>query len=335
MGAFAPDIDLANVICLCTIGRPYADSKSFSSYLESGKQKKNQHPPADTFHPGLTAPQIQYAALVPLTEVESSRISANSDTLDFHQGTALGSIHDPKPLLEGGNASDSIALDMEKLTLAETDYSFGDLFCGGCGASWAGEKVFHHRWGLDKNKAACETLRLNFEDAVCFERDARDFDSIGSEQVKVDVLHMSPPCQYFSIAHSIPGPNDKANIEASMIIGDWLDKAKPRIVTLENVDGLMSRTKGTGGNLSPRDYWDHILQQFNSRGFSISWKFVRFEDYGLPQHRKRVIVIACWYVTPMKLKPYPLTDKAQEKRFHLFRCRRIRLTPRIQAFFHM
>lgn len=175
----------------------------------------------------------------------------------------------------------------------DPEYTFGDLFCG-CGGASRGAAMagLHVSWGLDLNKPACDSWRLNFPTADCLEMDARDFGRISDTLVEVDILHISCPCQYFSKAHSVVGSNDKANIEAAMNIGDWLDKAKPRIVTLENVDGLMIRIQGTGSGPTVRDCFNKIQQQFVSRGYQFSCEVVDMANYGLPQHRDRLIIIA-------------------------------------------
>lgn len=176
---------------------------------------------------------------------------------------------------------------------ADPEYTFGDLFCG-CGGASRGAAMagLHVKWGLDVDKPACDSWRLNFPAADCLEVDARHFGRISDTLVEVDILHVSCPCQYFSKAHSVVGSNDKANIEAAMIIGDWLDKAKPRIVTLENVDGLMTRIQGTGSGPTVRDCFDKIQQQFVSRGYQFSCEVVDMANYGLPQYRDRLIIIA-------------------------------------------
>jgi len=175
----------------------------------------------------------------------------------------------------------------------DPEYTFGDLFCG-CGGASRGAAMagLHVKWGLDSDKPACDSWRLNFPDADCLDMDARDFGRIPDKLVEVDVLHISCPCQYFSKAYSVVGSNDEANIEAAMIIGDWLDKAKPRIVTLENVHGLMTRIQGTGSGPTVRDCFHKIQQQFVSRGYQFSCEVVDMADYGLPQYRNRLIIIA-------------------------------------------
>ena len=102
----------------------------------------------------------------------------------------------------------------------------------------------------------------------------------------VDILHLSPPCQAFSIANTTPNAaKDKLNIAASMTIGGVLSLAKPRVVTLEQAHGIIRHTKH-------QKHFDEVLRQFTQLGFSVRWRFLKFIEYGLPQERSRLIVIA-------------------------------------------
>lgn len=121
--------------------------------------------------------------------------------------------------------------------------------------------------------------------------DAREFPHLPDDVVKVDVVHICNPCQPWSLAHTVNGKNDEKNIEAAMIIGDWLDKVKPRIVSLENVDGLLNSLKKTKIDLTVRQCFDRIRQQFLSREYAFRCEVVDMVDYGLPQYRKRLIIL--------------------------------------------
>jgi DNA (cytosine-5)-methyltransferase 1 len=82
-------------------------------------------------------------------------------------------------------------------------YTFGDCFCGAGGASQgavqAGLTVC---WGLDFNEAAVEAYMQNHLGALPFCSDAHDFPPKGAtlDELRVDVLHLSPPCCYWSPA---------------------------------------------------------------------------------------------------------------------------------------
>ena len=165
-------------------------------------------------------------------------------------------------------------------------YTFADAFCGAGGtsrgASMAGLRV---QWGSDHNEHACLSWSQNFPFANILQRDIFEVITRQSGLSRVDILHLSPPCQFFSPAHTTAGQNDEANTAASFAIAGMLQCAKPRIVTLENTSGLLRQ----------HEVWLHaVINQFTSLGFSIRWKLLCFQDYGLGQRRERLIIIASW-----------------------------------------
>ena len=167
-------------------------------------------------------------------------------------------------------------------------YNYGDGFCGAGGAS-RGATMAHLKvcWGFDMDEKACDSWELNWPEAKMYRMIANEFALDPTINAMVDILHISPPCQPFSPAHTRAGRNDEMNTASSFVIFTLLDKAKPRIVTIENTFGLQQRHK---------DYLHGIIHQFTSKGFSVRWKIMSFSDYGLPQSRRRLVIIASWHV---------------------------------------
>jgi DNA (cytosine-5)-methyltransferase 1 len=82
-------------------------------------------------------------------------------------------------------------------------YTFGDVFCGAGGASQGAKQAgLVVIWGLDNDEAAIEAYGLNHRGALRFRRNAHNFPPRGytNEELRVDVLHLSPPCCFFSPA---------------------------------------------------------------------------------------------------------------------------------------
>lgn len=160
-------------------------------------------------------------------------------------------------------------------------------------------------WGFDADSHACASWRLNFPNAIMYHEWADEFiqRGYGNDNMKVDILHLSPPCQYFSPAHTIVGKNDEINSASLFACGGLIDVAKPRIVTLEQTFGIV---------LLPRfsAYFNSLIQMFTDRGFSLRWKVAQLQNWvgpyaihlcikltetqGLPQRRQRLIIIASW-----------------------------------------
>lgn len=152
--------------------------------------------------------------------------------------------------------------------------TYGDAFCGGGGATrgavMAGLRV---KWGFDHWEHACSTWRTNFPQATCYELSSQEFvlNVQGARyrkplDVKVDILHLSPPCQYFSPAHTVDCPNDELNVASLYAVGAVVKVAKPRVVTLEQTFGLVAARF--------RQYFNSLIQMFTSLSFSVRWAIV-------------------------------------------------------------
>ena len=164
-------------------------------------------------------------------------------------------------------------------------YTFGDCFSGvggmSRGAVSAGLRI---KWAFDFNMPACQAYTLNFFGTPVYNVWADQFSKSKGDH-KCDICHLSPPCQFFSDAHTIQGKDDEMNTASLFAIFDLLEKAKPRIVTLEQTAGLIRR--------HPL-FFNAVINMFTSRGFSIRWKVMNCADFGLPQRRLRLFIIASW-----------------------------------------
>lgn len=184
------------------------------------------------------------------------------------------------PLLEAGYAEPTNPSDRQQR------YTFGDCFCGAGGTSrgaiGAGLRV---EWGFDFTLAACKSYALNFYAARVYNIWAHQFSSLQNQDHKVDICHLSPPCQFFSDAHTVLGKDDDMNIASLFAIFELLQQAKPRVVTLEQTSGLLRRHPV---------FLNAVILMFTSRGFSIRWRLLNCADFGLPQRRLRVFMIASW-----------------------------------------
>jgi DNA (cytosine-5)-methyltransferase 1 len=97
------------------------------------------------------------------------------------------------------------------------------------------------------------------------------------------------PCQDYSVA--------KVRSQAHGIVGKkgvlwWaihriLESKKPRLVFLENVDRLLKSPASQRG----RDF-AIILACFADLGYLVEWRVVNAADYGYPQRRRRVFIVA-------------------------------------------
>jgi DNA (cytosine-5)-methyltransferase 1 len=92
------------------------------------------------------------------------------------------------------------------LPTKEGSFTFGDVFCGAGGASQgAWQAGLHIKWGLDNDEDAISAYGMNHPGALPFRRNAHNFPPRGhtNDELRVDVLHLSPPCCFFSPAQLV------------------------------------------------------------------------------------------------------------------------------------
>ena len=49
--------------------------------------------------------------------------------------------------------------------------------------------------------------------------------------------------------------------------------------------------------LMSRVYFGKVLRDFLEQGYSVRWGLLEAADYGVPQKRKRLFIIASWYIS--------------------------------------
>lgn len=177
---------------------------------------------------------------------------------------------------------------LRETTERAPQYTLGDCFCGAGGISrGAVQAGLRLAWGFDSDENAIQTHRHNFErySTQSLSMDDEEFlESIKKKRYYADVVHYSPPCQPFSPAnHNKNEERDFINQKALFSLHHLTERLKPRIVTIEETAGLMNRHT---------EWFDALISMFTSVGYSIRWKIVRCQRYGIPQSRVRLLLIA-------------------------------------------
>lgn len=185
------------------------------------------------------------------------------------------------------------------------------------GFEQAGFKI---AYTMDINPAACKTIRRNRPWIVCDNENVTNVR--GSEILKksnltnndIDVIIGGAPCQPFSTAGKRNGINDergKALLEFIRIIKEL----KPKVFVFENVSGIQSASKKhmsfyerrkmkkhmVGDEYKPGSLFVEILQKFSIKDYNIDWKILNTADYGVPQKRKRFILIGSRIIDPRSI----------------------------------
>ena len=168
------------------------------------------------------------------------------------------------------------------LSKGHPKYTFGDAFCGAGGMSRAAEMAhFRVTWGVDCDEPAIQAYQMNFPAATPYHTHVDQLLGNLSESILVDVLHISPPCQPYSKAHTVPGKNDESNEAALFAITGLLEASRPRFATVEQTDGILDH-----------EFLPALVSPFLDKGFSVAFRVLYGSEYGVPQLRKRLVVIA-------------------------------------------
>ena len=141
---------------------------------------------------------------------------------------------------------------------------------------------FAHIWATDIDKAACETFHHNLPiqtpNVICQAVEKLDFTSLAP----IDGLVFGFPCNDFSMVGKRQGISGqygglyRYGVKA-------LEYLQPSFFVAENVSGLRNSNKSKDFNI--------ILKALENAGYSLNVNEYRFEDYGIPQRRHRIIIV--------------------------------------------
>lgn len=111
------------------------------------------------------------------------------------------------------------------------------------------------------------------------------------EGEKLDLIVGGPPCQAYSLAGRSRSKThmlgDKRNY-LYKFYAEFLKKYQPQYFVFENVLGLLS-AKDEDGSL----HFENMRNLFKKCGYSTDYRILTASDFGVLQHRKRIILIGC------------------------------------------
>ena len=186
-----------------------------------------------------------------------------------------------------------------------------ELFAGAGGAALGLESAgIHHAALCEWDPDACATMRAAGLGPVV-EGDVRDLDAIetAAGPGPIDLLWSSFPCQAFSTAGKRKGASDERNGWPWTV--DAIDRFRPRWFLGENVRGLLCHSsEGHPDTMRcPRCYLDGvIIPQLRERFAHAGYWLLDAADYGVPQHRRRIILWAG--PAPLRAPPATHADSA-------------------------
>ncbi len=175
---------------------------------------------------------------------------------------------------------------MTSHVVGERSLTAVDLFSGAggatCGLRSAGFEVVA---AVEKDRDAAETYRLNHPATLLVEADIEETDAedlrrrLKLRPGQLTLLKSCPPCQSFSSLHK--GKSD--DLRSNLILDTlrFVDSFDPRTILLENVPGLGKDSR-----------FETLRLELERRGYWFESYTVRAESLGVPQRRRRLIVLA-------------------------------------------
>lgn len=182
-------------------------------------------------------------------------------------------------------------------------FRLGELFCGpgglACGAINA--KIDNpdfrivHQWANDYDAATCATYTHNIcpdnpDSVICGDVRKLDIKSLGD----IDALAFGFPCNDFSVVgeqlgfEGTFGPLYQYGVNV-------LKMYQPQWFLAENVGGLASANEGSAFRV--------ILNDLKNAGYRIYPHLYKFEQYGVPQSRHRIIIVGIRKDLPFEYFP--------------------------------
>lgn len=174
-------------------------------------------------------------------------------------------------------------------------FNLGELFCGPGGIGYAAKNIkinkgkeefsISHAWANDIDQDTCETYRLNIspenpESVLCSPVQDLDIEALPP----IDALAFGFPCNDFSVVGEQNGINGSYGPLYSYGV-KTLKTHEPKWFLAENVSGLQSANEGST--------FKKILYELRKAGpgYKLTTHKYKFEEYGVPQSRHRIIII--------------------------------------------
>ena len=190
-----------------------------------------------------------------------------------------------------------------------------DLFCGAGGVTvglkQAGYKVLA---AVELDPTAAKAYRLNHPDVSLWEQDVCEVtgpalvNELELARGELDLLAACPPCQGFSRLRTKNG--SRRNRDArNQLIFEVLRLARslrPKAVMLENVPKVATST-----------HFKSFRYGMEALGYHIVWKVLDAAEYGVPQRRRRLVLLASRLSQPEFARPATKKKTVREAIAHL------------------
>ncbi len=184
-----------------------------------------------------------------------------------------------------------------------------ELFSGTGGLALGLQQAgFDHVALYEWDKHACENLEMNFGVSKVIRGDVRNVD-FGVHN-GVDLVAGGPPCQPFSLGGKSMAYRDSRDMFPEMVRA--IRETMPRAFVVENVKGLLRKAFSTyfnyiilqltypkiekEGQMTWQQHLSelervHTSSQHVGLHYNVTFRLVDAANYGVPQHRYRVVIV--------------------------------------------
>ena len=177
-----------------------------------------------------------------------------------------------------------IAQQNERPTAAE-------LFSGGGGlAQGLRDAGVRPVAAVELDSYAADVFEANHPDVRLFRKDVREVSGAdllaASSSGRVDILAACPPCQGFSTLTTKYHRSDYRTDPRNFLVGEVARitrELQPAALMLENVPGLAGRG---------RPLLNSLIEDLEADGYVVTWSVLQVADYGVPQTRRRLVLLA-------------------------------------------
>ena len=191
-----------------------------------------------------------------------------------------------------------------------TQFRMGELFCGPGGLAWGAshasierpEYKIVHAWANDFDEETCQTYVQNIcpnnpASVYCEDVHTLDINKLG----EIDAFSFGFPCNDFSVVGEQKGFDGTYGPLYTYGI-KVLKRYQPLWFLAENVGGLSSANEGSA--------FAQIKNDMIACGYRIYPNLYKFEEYGIPQARHRIIIVGIRNDMPFEFKiPSPIPYK--------------------------
>ncbi len=169
---------------------------------------------------------------------------------------------------------------MERKKIKNKKYKVVSLFAGIGGFDIGFENAgFDVIWANDFDKYACETYKANVGKNIICDDIRNQLDNIPNH----DILVGGFPCQPFSTLGKLRGFEDDRGT-MFFYIKQIAQKHDTKVLVLENVKNIMHHD---GGKTFKR-----IISELEDLGYYCNYQVMNTADFGIPQRRNRVYIVA-------------------------------------------